>query len=1020
MLWVSVLGPLEAYRHEQPLHVPSGKASELLVRLALDAGDLVSAERLIEDLWAAEAPNTQRNTLQSKVAMLRRSLADPGSVKARQGGYVLDLERNQVDALLVLDQLAEATRLVEGPDDVGAARLAASAVQLFHGPILPHAGDGPWVAAHRSRLDQARLELFEILYAARLQLGRAGEVAADIQSALDLYPFSEVLWELLITALYRAGRQPEALANHRRVRALFVEEFGLEPGPGLLELEGRILTHDPSLRGSGQPLVRSHRAGNLPSITADLVGRQHEQAEVAGLLRHERLVVIVGPGGVGKTALALGVGQQLQAGEAPDTVWIARLEGALTTQDVYDVLVAALDGPTGVEAMFHRLQDARAVMILDNCEHVVDAAAELAVRLLDISPRIRVLCTSQVALDVVGERTYELAPLSIDDASELFTRRASRGGRPAPGVDDPARVNELCRHLDGLPLAIELAAARSRTLSLDEISRRLGDRFRILADPTSRKPERRRSLRATIGWSYDLLFPDDQRGLWALATFADGAPLDAFSAVLEALGVPAPACVDVLGRLAARSLLVVDDQRWSTRYRLLDSIRAFALAAVAEAGLADDAAAAHARWFAGAADASTDGVRSAQQASFLAVARAERANIETALTWCVTHDPAMALRIATGFGWAWVVLGDSRGAQRLLSALDSVAESAAAGERAQGLLLAAWIEASTERLELASDHVATAAALASEDGDPDLQARCLYYLAYVVSHRGHFAQALELTTRCGDLYDALDRPWDQAANALFEARAALSAGDHARSMQGVAHVLSWLTKVDDPWLHVRGVAVRGELARMESRYDDAVVHLREAVATSGRLGFQQTEAYQTTILGRALCQAGEVDEGLDVLDLAIEKARHVGDLRLAALARIHLGRAARADGQGGRARAALEAATAWYRAAGGGEHATIGESLLAALDAEEGLADAGHRLESVLDAARREDDAAAEVFALDALARLQHDAGRHARARELLDAADRKASSAQNLVTDHERVDAFSLRSRAEDRSSAG
>ena len=200
---------------------------------------------------------------------------------------------------------------------------------------------------------------------------------------------------------------------------------------------------------------------------------------------------------------------------------------------------------------------------------MLDAAAALAVRLLDAAPALRILATSQVALGVDGEALYELAPLALDDAVELFTRRAARHG------DDPT---ELCRALDGLPLAIELAAARTKTLSIEEIARRIDDRFSVLRDPTSRKPERRRALKATIGWSYDLLFPDDQRGLWALATFSGGAPLAAVESVLAALDVPASAAIDVVGRLAGRSLVIVDGDR----YRLLDSIRAFALEAMGD------------------------------------------------------------------------------------------------------------------------------------------------------------------------------------------------------------------------------------------------------------------------------------------------------------------------------------------------------------------------------------------------------------------------------------------------------
>src|SRR4029079_9964083 len=290
----------------------------------------------------------------------------------------------------------------------------------------------------------------------------------------------------------------------------------------------------------------------------------------------------------------------------------------------------------------------------------------------------RILCTSQVSLVVDGEAVFELEPLAISDAVELFTRRATAQRlRHTPSGGDDA-VLGLCRALDGLPLAIELAAARTKTLSVEEITRRLDKRFLVLSDPTSRRPERRRSLRSTIRWSYDLLFPDDQRGLWALAAFAGGAPLPAVEFVLDALDVPASAAIDVIGRLASRSLVIVDDDDPSVpvRYRLLDSIRAFALDAMTDAGLTDTARAAHADWFADAAATSTRGVRSSRQAEHLAFARAERANIDAALAWSAVHDPLLALGIVTGFGWAWIVLGDSRGAQRILAALDAAGDAA--------------------------------------------------------------------------------------------------------------------------------------------------------------------------------------------------------------------------------------------------------------------------------------------------------------------------------------------------------
>jgi predicted ATPase/DNA-binding SARP family transcriptional activator len=1013
---VSVLGPVELQRDGERIAVRAGKTTEVLVRLALEAGVMVRTEKLIEDLWADEAVGTARNVLQTKVSRLRRALGDAALVTGTTAGYTLEVDPSAVDALEVLRLAEQASALRHAGDPSAALQTCATALDMFQGEILSAAGDGDWVIPHRVRLGEVRLGLVEDQLAARLDLGASGEVIGELEALVSEDPQREGLWALLMVALYRDGRQADALTTYQRARNWLAGELGLDPGLQLQQLQQQILVHDPSL-GVPYSLLRGlapdRPAGNLPSIAVELVGREPEVAAVADLLASGPLVEIVGPGGVGKTAVAITTGRELAGsdGVGPGGVWLARLETAVTADDVVDTLVAALNVGSE-EALFERLKGSTAVVILDNCEHVIDAAAALAVRLLDAAPGVRILCTSQVPLDIDGEVVFELAPLALPDAVALFTRRANaqRTNRTSTKAGDA--VHELCRSLDGLPLAIELAAARTKTLSIEEITRRLDHRFDVLSDPTSRRPERRRALRSTIRWSYDLLFPDDQRGLWALATFAGGAPLPAVESVLEALEVPAAAAIDVVGRLASRSLVIVDDEdaHMTVRYRLLDSIRAFALDAMADAGLSERALAAHAGWFADAAGSSAQGVRSSRQAEHLAFARAERANIDAALTWSIGNDPLVAFSLVKGFGWAWVVLGDSRGAQRILAAFDAAGDSAPVGDRANALLLAAWIEASIGRLELARHHIAAATDLADTIDDVDLQARCCYYLAYVVSHDGEFRQAMELTDRSDALYAGLDRPWDQAANWLFAARAAISANDEQRSVDAVDHVQHWLRTVDDPWLHVRGEAVLGELARIQHRFDDAVDHLGRAAETSRRLGFRQTEAYQLSSLGRAQCQAGDYHAGAATLQRAIDKAEATGDVRLAALARVHLGRVLRALGEDARARATLEAATAWHRTAGGGEQAALGESLLAAMDAADREPGAEGRLVGILDEARLNDHAHVEVFALDALARIAAEAGDTATARDLCETADRRMEAASHFITDLDRTDARSVR----------
>ena len=280
-----------------------------------------------------------------------------------------------------------------------------------------------------------------------------------------------------------------------------------------------------------------------------------------------------------------------------------------------------------------------------------------------------------------------------------------------------------------------------------------------------------------------------------------------------------------------------------------------------------------------------------------------------------------------------------------------------------------------------------------------------------MSHHGQFREAIELTDRSRVLYASLDRPWDQVASWLFTARAAISAGDVERSVDAADQVERWLRRVDDPWQHVRRDAMLGELARIEHRFDDAVAHLARAAEASRRLGFLQTEAYQVSSLGRAQCQAGDYETGCATLYTAIEKAEATGDVRMAALARVHLGRVLRALGDDAGARAVLEAASTWHNAAGGGEQAALGECLLAAMDLADGVPGAHERLGTILEAATAKGDAHVEVFALDALARAASEDGDVDMARELFERADRRMKAASHFITNRDRTDAAAARS---------
>ncbi|HEX7148423.1 MAG TPA: BTAD domain-containing putative transcriptional regulator, partial [Actinomycetota bacterium] len=992
MLTVGVLGPLEVRRDGRPISVPSGRTTEVLVRLALDAGQLVSAERLIDDLWGAAAAGTGRNTLQSKVSQLRRALGDPALVSSGHGGYTLALDAGRVDALRVVSLAADASAARRSGDPASAMEAATEALGLFRGEVLVDAGDGEWLHPHRARLDEVRLGLLEDQAAARVDLGGGAELLAELEWLLGQHPLREGLWASYITALYRAGRQADALAACQRVRRLLVDELGIEPGVALRDLEVQILRQSatldtaPAAAGTAAPALV---VGNLPALSTPLVGRVDDLAAVGRLLDSSRLVTLVGPAGVGKTRTALEAARSLHPGGG---VWLVRLEVADEATSILQLVSEALQLTGGEQALLDRFAGAETVLVLDNCEHVIDGAAELATRLLDRAPPLRILTTSQAPLGVDGETVYTVDPLPLADSVTLFADRAARTRRRfALDGDTTATVEAVCRSLDGLPLAIELAAARVKSLSVQEIARRLDDRFTLLQDPTSRRPERRRALAAAIAWSYDLLFPDDQRGLWALSCFSGGAPLAAAEHVLTALGVPGSSAVDVIGRLADRSMLSVETaEDGTTRYRLLDSIRAFAAGRLEVAGQVDDAGAAHAAWFAQAAERCAATVRGRAQPDCLALVRAERANIDSALAWAAANDPELGLCLANGFGWTWVVLGDGvAGAARVRTALEAARDHATPREQATGLLLAGWLEASAGNVDQAQDDLDGALAIAERLGDDRLRADAQRHLAFLRIQQGRPQDVLELAGRSVAFYRRLELPWETAASLLLGAFGSIMVGDTVSATGAATEAVRLLTPIEDSWGLVHAEAMLGAVANAEHRFGDAAAALTRAAELSERLGFVGQAALHLTTLGRVQHRSGAPDQAAGTLTRAIQAATTGGDLRIAATARIHLARTLRAAGDDGTARTLLEENDRWYRASGGGDGALLTRCLLAALSLEPVTGEAAVQdLHTVLDEARHHQDLETQTLALDALAHAAADRGDLPGAARLLEEAD--------------------------------
>jgi predicted ATPase/DNA-binding SARP family transcriptional activator len=995
VLTVAVLGAVEAYRDGVRLDLPAGKTTELLARLALEAGRPVRADALLEDLWVDPAA---RNTLQSKVSQLRRALGDKDLVMGSGDRYTLAVPGEAVDAFRVR-QLAAASAAARSAGDLpGALASALDGLALFRGAVLVDAGD--WANPHRNQFEEVRLGLVESAMAARVDLGAGGELVAELGSLVEEHPLREGLWVALITALYRAGRQADALAAYSRVRRLLANELGVDPGSELRSLEQQVLRHSPGLDPRVSPTLPS--PGNVAPVAAPIIGREDDLTTVVAAVGSHRLVTVVGPGGVGKTRLVLEVAQQLAP---PGGVWLVRLDEVDAGGVLADVVAETLHVGGGERSLRERLSGAETVLMLDNCEHVIEKVDQLVPTLLDAAPRLRVLATSQAPLGLEDEHLYQLEPLSQEESVTLFVRRAREQRRSLRL--DPATttvVEEVCRSLDGLPLAIELAASRVRSLSVRDIARRLEDRFALLRDPSSHRAERRRALEGAIEWSYELLFPDDQRGLWALSCFAGSATLGAVERVLSALGVPTASAVDTIARLVDRSLISLDStDGGEVRYRMLDSIRAYAAQRLREAGQADLAAAAHAGWYAETAAWCDAHVRSEQQPTCLAVVRAERANTDVALAWSAAHDPQLGVQIANRFGWTWVVLGDgTAGAARVRNAL---ADQASALDRATGLLLAGWLEASAGNVVLAHADLDQARELAEKLADAVLLADVERHQAFLAIQEGSPKRVLSAAAASLATYRPLNLRWRTAGSLLLGAYGALMVGDTGTATRDATEAVGILTDLGDSWGLVHAQALLGGIAQAEHRLADAAAALERAAEKSATMGFLGQAALHRATLARVQQRLGD-PRAATSYEQAIREAGASGDGRLGATARLNLARLRRGTNAVVEAIALLEENERWYASAGGGDFALLNQCILAAARDDVGA------LESTLQEARATENVEVQIHALDALARLAAARDDVGPARSLLAEADALAPQVGHILDEADRLDGNEVRQR--------
>ncbi len=663
-----MLGPFEVRTDDGVLaDVPGARLRGLLIALALEPGHIVPKTALVDWIWGEQLPADAANALQRLVSRLRKVLPE-GSVEGHPNGYRLAVAPEDVDA-------ARFERLVgQAGDD---PRRLREALALWRGAAMQDVGltESAAFDAAVTRLEGLRLAALEDRFDDETDFGQG--VVTELTDLVRAHPVRERLVGALMRGLVATGRDTDALRVYERTRETLADELGVDPSPELAAL------HVALLRGE---LVRREepRKTNLRAELTSYVGKDDDVAAVRGLLTEHRLTTLVGPGGSGKTRLATETARTL-LGDVPDGVWLVEL--APTEGDVAQATLAALklrdallgDAPETepTDRVIAALRDRDLVLVLDNCEHVIESAAAFAHRLLGECRRLRILATSREPLGITGEALWPVAPLvlpaedadpeKIESAPAVQLLRDRAGAVRKDLVADAPTLARVCRALDGMPLAIELAAARLRTMSLEQLANRLDDRFRLLTGGSRTALPRHRTLRAVIDWSWELLSDDERVVLCRLSVFAGGASLEAAERVCAS-----DAAEELLTALAEKSLVVTEGDQ-APRYRMLGTIKEYAEQRLAEAGDTDSARQAHLAYFTELAETAEPHLRRADQLKWLATLDAEHDNIVAAMRGALAAGEATgAMRLAAAAGWYWWLAGHKTEGNELLVAATAV------------------------------------------------------------------------------------------------------------------------------------------------------------------------------------------------------------------------------------------------------------------------------------------------------------------------------------------------------------
>jgi predicted ATPase/DNA-binding SARP family transcriptional activator len=908
-----VLGALAVWTEDgRPVEVREAKVRGLLADLLLSRGRPVQADQLIDDLWGTELPAHPLGALQLKVSRLRQALeaAEPGGgalVVFRSSGYLLKVDGDALDERR-FTALVERAGAADDPRD--RAEMLADALGLWRGPPLADFADALFAKPAIARLEEQRLVAAEDYAEARLALGEHSLLAGELGELVARHPLRERLRAAHMLALYRAGRQAEAVDSYTELRGRLADELGLDPGPRLAALYQAMLEQAPSLNSvPAPPTLAARPLTNIPAMLTDLVGRTTAVAELRALLNERRLVTLTGPGGVGKTRLAVETAAQ-SAAAFPDGVWLVELAGSAPAGagppagEIMAVLGVRDDSATAPsELLVEALRSSRMLLVLDNCEHLIDEVAKLAAQLLQSAPGLRIVVTSREPLMLAGETIWAVPPLELPDpasgqqpaavagcsAVQLFVVRA---GAVVPGFrldeGNAQAVAEICRRLDGIPLALELAATRVRTVGVHELHARLDDRFRLLASGHRDAPPRQQTLWAVIDWSWEPLTEPERMVLRRLAVTAGGCGLHAAE---EICGEHDLDVLSLLSRLVDRSLVMVADGPHGPRYRLLESVAAYSMQRLRQAGEYARTRQRHHRFYRDLAEQAAAQLRGHDQKSWLRRLDVETSNLRGALDSAADdNDASAALRMVNALAWYWLLSGRLTEARRCLDE----ALALRGGPAAARATAAAWRNGFAALAGERPGHDAPPPL--GDIDDPGTRAVLDWFHAFVASDFGDPAAAEPLVGNALARFRALNDQWGIAAALSTRAKVAMIRGDRAAASRAAQESLALFRELGDRWGQLQAIEWLG--ATMASADQPRAERLhREGLRMAEELGLWPQAADALSWLGLSALRAGDLAQARELLERGMRLAAGQSYRPGQVFAELGLGQTARREGK---------------------------------------------------------------------------------------------------------------------------